>query len=74
MGLDHILVYLIGILCGAIITLWWRQHKSTSGTLRIDHSNPEKDVYRFEIDTIEDLDQMSEIILSIDHNANLSQE
>ena len=43
------------------------------GTLRIDHSNPEKDVYRFEIDDLDKLSKKKYVELKIDHNANLSQ-
>ena len=43
------------------------------GTLKIDHSNPEKDLYRFEIDKIEDLSERRVLILKIDNNADLSQ-
>lgn len=45
----------------------------THGTLKIDHSNPEKDVYRFELDNLDDISKKSRIVLKIDHNAKLSQ-
>lgn len=60
----------IGILIGVIITLLWRP---TDGIIRIDHSNPEKDLYRFEIDSLEKLEKKKKIILRIDHYADLSQ-
>lgn len=60
----------IGILIGVVITLLWRP---TDGIIRIDHSNPEKDLYRFEIDNLELLEQKKKIILKIDHYADLSQ-
>ena len=41
------------------------------GTLRIDHFNPEKDLYRFEIDHLESINGMKRIVLLIDHNAQL---
>lgn len=43
------------------------------GTLKIDHSDPEKDLYRFEIDDLDDLSKKKRVILSIEHDANLSQ-
>jgi hypothetical protein len=43
------------------------------GTLRIDHSNPEKDIYRFEIDNLDKLDKKSYVELKIDRHADLSQ-
>lgn len=47
--------------------------KRTHGTLRIDHSNPEKDVYRFEIDDIDSLSRKKRIVLKVDNHAVLSQ-
>ena len=43
------------------------------GVLRIDHSNPKKDTYRFEIDEIEQLSQKKYIRLKVDNEADLSQ-
>lgn len=60
----------IGILIGVVIALLWRP---TDGVIRIDHSNPEKDLYRFEIDSLEKLEKKKKIILKIDHYADLSQ-
>lgn len=45
-----------------------------AGTLKIDHSNPEKDVYRLEIDDLESLSKKHKIVLKVDSRANLSQE
>lgn len=60
----------IGILIGVVIALLWRP---TDGVIRIDHSNTEKDLYRFEIDSLEKLEKKKKIILKIDHYADLSQ-
>ena len=43
------------------------------GTLRIDHSNPEKDVYRFDIDDLDSLCKKKRIIIRVDNRADLSQ-
>ena len=67
------ILFLVGIIIGSIISSIRYWTKRTSGTLRIDHSNPEKDVYRFEVDKIENLPKKKEIILKIDNNADLSQ-
>lgn len=42
------------------------------GTLMIDHSNPEKDVYRFNIEDLDGLANKKRITLNVDNNANLS--
>jgi hypothetical protein len=46
---------------------------SAHGTLRIDHSNPEKDIYRIEIDDLDELKKKRRAILYVDHHADLSQ-
>ena len=63
----------LGVIVGSIVTniIWFI--RSASGCLRIDHSNPEKDVYRFEVNDIDSLSKKRQIILKIDNHANLSQ-
>lgn len=48
--------------------------RSASGTLRIDHSNPLKDIYRIEIDDLDKLVKKKRVVLKVDHNADLSQQ
>lgn len=59
--------FLVGLLLGLIFP-----HKSF-GVLKIDHTNPEKDVYRLEINDLYKLDRKRKVILRIDHHADLSQ-
>ena len=47
-------------------------HK-TVGSFRIDHTNPNKDVYRLDLDDIDRIEKKSRIFLKVDHNADLSQ-
>ena len=56
-----------------VIQVVWRI-RSASGTLRIDHSNPLKDIYRLEIDDLDKLTRKTRVVLKVDHNADLSQE
>ena len=58
------------LLCNVASAIYIRR---TYGTLRIDHSNPEKDVYRFEIDDIDSLSRKKRIVLKVDNCAMLSQ-
>lgn len=44
----------------------------TDGTLRVDHSNPEKDSYLFEIDNLDRINKKKRIKLKVDNNADLS--
>ena len=44
-----------------------------SGTLKIDHSNPDKDIYRMEFDNLDNLSKKKHVILKVDNHADLSQ-
>ena len=64
----------VGVLVGSIISnIIFSIRYRKAGTLRIDHSNPEKDVYRIEIDDLDGLAKKKHVILKVDNNANLSQ-
>ena len=68
--------YLILFACGfvsSIVTMIVMYLTSARGTLRIDHSNPEKDVYRIEMGDLDKLKKKKRLILKIDHDADLSQ-
>lgn len=71
--MEEFLLLMAGAIVGGVASSIRYWTKRTSGTLRIDHSNPEKDIYRFEVDEIENLSKKKEIILKIDNHANLSQ-
>ena len=45
--------------------------RKSDGKLRIDSSNPEKDVYRLELDSLDDLPKKKKIVLIVDKNAKL---
>ena len=69
--------FCIGMLVGVVVTLiigFSKLLTTARGALKIDHSNPEKDLYLFEIDDLDELSKKKRILLNIDHNANLSQE
>ena len=63
----------LGFILGVIITSVVSGIISTHGTLRIDHSNPNKDTYRFETKDLDVFEKKKRIILKIDNNADLSQ-
>lgn len=73
--MQNIQFILGGLLAGSVLcnVLCIAYIKRTYGTLRIDHSNPEKDVYRFDIDDLDSLSKKKRIILLVDNNATLSQ-
>lgn len=65
-----LIVWISGVICGVIFTFTI----GPSGTLKIDHSNPEKDIYRMEFDDLDSLSKKKRILFKVDNNANLSQE
>jgi len=68
------LYVLLGIAIGVIITLVIYKLRTVHGVLRIDHSNLEKDIYRFEVDNLDALSRKKYIVLEVDNYAELSQE
>lgn len=65
---------IIGFVLGVFaVLLLDKVMRKPIGTLRIDHSNPEKDTYRFEINNLDALSNKKRIVLKIDNNADLSQ-
>lgn len=65
---------LIGFMFGVMVVGILDEIKTAHGTLRIDHSNPEKDVYRFDVTChLSTLKDKTRITFKIDNNADLSQ-
>lgn len=44
-----------------------------SGTLRIDRTNPDKEIYRFDVKDLDKLSKKKYVLLSVDNDADLSQ-
>lgn len=66
---------LVGIIFGAIMTRIFSFCHTTCGTLKIDRTNPEKDVYRFDVGSnFENLHTKKRVIFKVDPNADFSQE
>ena len=68
---------IVGIIVGMIVTLVFssilRRVRTACGTLKIDHSNPEKDVYRLDIGDLDKLSNKKRVVLTVDNRADLSQ-
>lgn len=71
--MEYALLTVVLFLVKTAIQIVWH-YRSASGTLRIDHSNPFKDVYRIEIDDLDKLVKKKRVVLKVDHNADLSQQ
>ena len=70
--MDFIWIAIAAFLGSVLTTMMYRT--ATGGTLNIDRSNPEKDVYLFDIDEaeFEKLPKRRYILLKINPNADLS--
>lgn len=70
----YILVAMVGIAIGMFVSYMVLVGKTAYGTLRIDHTDPEKDLYRIDIDgNFDNISKEKRVVLKIDNNANLSQ-
>ena len=62
--------FALGLVAGAIIG----NIKPSYGTLKIDRSNPEKDIFRFDVEgDIERLYTKKRVMFKVDSHADLSQ-
>ncbi len=68
-----VLSCLIGVAVGSSVMNCIFYLRSGFGVLRIDHSDPDKDVYRLDIDKIDDISKKKRVLLKVDHHADLSQ-
>lgn len=69
---EFILYFAISVMLHILLAVLIRSLWPTVGVLRIDHSNPEKDVYRFDIENLDSLSCKNRIVLKVDNNADLS--
>ena len=67
------LVGIVGVVIGAVVTLIFQRMFFASGTLRIDRTDPDKDVYRIDLDRLDNLHKKKRITLKVDPHADLSQ-
>lgn len=68
----YLLIAIISFILGMFVDYIFSSKDTTNGVLRIDHSSEEKDIYRFEINDLENLNKKNKIVLKIDHYADLS--
>ena len=64
---------IIGAVVGSIVTIIFHHMFFTSGTLRIDRTDPDKEIYRIELGDLNKLSKKRRITLKVDNNADLSQ-
>lgn len=69
--MNSYLIFSLGIIIGSIMTRFILQVSSAKAVLRIDHSNPEKDIYRLDLDNVCSTNKKI-LLLKIDHRANFT--
>lgn len=70
----YILFSILGVAIGSVVTNFIFYLRTANGTLKIDHSNPKKDAYLFEVNSsLDKLGSKKRLILKIDNHADLSQ-
>lgn len=62
-----ILIFALGLTIGMLINELLLYLKKSSGVLQIDHSDPNKDLYKFCIDDLDILDKKKVVIIKIEH-------
>lgn len=67
-------LYIIGVISGIVACMIAQKFRKTIGTLKIDMSDPEKDVYRLEIDNLDAIPNMKYIRLRVDTTSELAQD
>ena len=55
----------LGVILGVVVTLLIIRGISGTGTLKVDIYNPEKDIYRLEIDNLDELREVTQVILKV---------
>ena len=58
----------VGFMFGLLTSVICRSLTKNDGILRIDQSNPEKDIYRLEIDNLDILPRKKKIVLKVKKN------
>lgn len=71
--MEFVLWLIIALLVGMILGVIATYLSVYDGVIRIDRSNPEKDIYRIDIEDIDKLSNQKWIFLKVDSNADLSQ-
>lgn len=67
------LMFIFGVIVGGLLTCLIGL-RMLVGTLKIDHDNPEKDVYRFEVQDIDSLSKRKYVLLQVESDSHFSHE
>lgn len=62
----------LGLIIGSLVILIYYRCITISGVLQIDHSNPDKDIYQINLNSLDDLAKKKRVVLKVDNNAKLN--
>ena len=62
----------LGLIIGSLVVLIYYRCVTISGVLRIDHSDPDKDIYQINLNSLDDLAKKKRVVLKVDNNAKLN--
>lgn len=68
-----VILAVASFLLGMLVNKMYHSIFNVSGTLNIYHSDPNKDIYRFEVGDLDALSKKKHITLKVKHNMDLSQ-
>lgn len=63
--------FILGLIIGGLVVLIFHHRITASGELLIDHTDPEKDIYRINVNDLDDLSKKKRVILKVNNNAKL---
>jgi hypothetical protein len=69
----YLIGFIIGVVAYAILSFIVELTRSVWGTLDVDHSKPDKDVYRINIDDLDCLNVKKRVVLRVKHSDKHSQ-
>ena len=69
----ELVIYMCGVVAGIVISIIWsRTH--ACGTIEVDCSDPDKDVYRLVVNDLKSLTKKRRIVFKVNRNAHFSRE
>lgn len=66
------LMLALGLIIGSLVVLIYYRCVTISGVLQIDHSDPDKDIYQINLNSLDDLAKKKRVVLKVDNNAKLN--
>lgn len=66
------LMLALGLIIGGLVVLIYYRCVTISGVLQIDHSDPDKDIYQINLNSLDDLAKKKRVVLKVDNNAKLN--